>query len=159
MKEFFNKISEIKFSVGCMVLPWCKLFQVPRSLKILIIFGTSNPQLRPLLNMQSSIWNPLNNIYPCCSDPISVWYTYSKTTYVRALWIGNWIFLKSWSWLSRIGNGYSICIMAQRGPIIYEIASQFKLFYFILVFSCVVDYLAQVENRKNYPTLSDGGLG
>ena len=138
-----------------MVLPWCRLFQVPWSLKILIICGTSNPQLRPLLNMQSSIWNPLNNIYPCCSDPISVWYTYSKTTYVRALWIGNWIFWKvgrDWAELET-----DIQCASWHSGVQLFMKSQVNSNCF-LSSSCLplIDYLAQVENRKNYPTLSVG---
>ena len=36
MEGVLNKISRIKFSVGCRVWLWCRIFQVPRSLKILI---------------------------------------------------------------------------------------------------------------------------
>ena len=36
MEEILNKIREMKISVGCMVWPWCRVFQIPRSLKILI---------------------------------------------------------------------------------------------------------------------------
>ena len=35
MKGILNKISKINFSVGCRVRLWCRLFQIPRSFKIL----------------------------------------------------------------------------------------------------------------------------
>ena len=40
MEGILNKISEIKFSVRFMVWPWCRPFQIPRSLKILIRYST-----------------------------------------------------------------------------------------------------------------------
>ena len=36
IEGILNKLSRIKFSVGCIVWPWWILFQIPRSLKILI---------------------------------------------------------------------------------------------------------------------------
>ena len=36
MEGILNKISEIKLSVGCMVWPWCRLFQILRSCLLLI---------------------------------------------------------------------------------------------------------------------------
>ena len=39
MEGILNKISQIKHSVECMVWPWCRLFQIQGSLKILIRCG------------------------------------------------------------------------------------------------------------------------
>ena len=36
MEVVLNKTGKIEFSVGCMVWLYCRLFQIPRSLKVLI---------------------------------------------------------------------------------------------------------------------------
>ena len=36
MKDICNKFIELKFSIGCMVWPWCRIFQIPRPCLFLI---------------------------------------------------------------------------------------------------------------------------
>ena len=55
-------------SVGCMVWLWCRLFQIPESLKILIKFETHCRQFNPrrLINYLISILDSLENLNQNC---------------------------------------------------------------------------------------------